>query len=296
MKIGVCDVLIAIVPQDVEWQILHQRSLDAIVRGLSDCYQAFHRFAPISVNGLLQAEAPPCSLVEGHPALDWRTHVIPAAVIPAAPRLRFYARPFTMPHAVWPTHGQGIGEDATEAQAAVNDERSLISRLGRGDREAFATLYDRHAALVYGICNRILRNPAQAEDVTQSVFTTLWAKPQSFNGGNFAGWLSRVARNAALDIVRSAASRTREPELPEDLVADTNLEDIVFSRLRSSAVVEALRELPDDQRDAIERAYFEGLSYREVAESIGAPLGTVKSRIRSGLRRLWESLQRQVIA
>ncbi|MDQ6766745.1 MAG: sigma-70 family RNA polymerase sigma factor [Candidatus Eremiobacteraeota bacterium] len=178
----------------------------------------------------------------------------------------------------------------------MNNELSLLKRVGQGDKDAFATLYDRHAALVYGIANRILKNTAYAEDVTQSVFTTLWAKPQSFSGGNFPGWLSRVARNAALDIVRSAAVRTREPDMPTDLVADVNLEDAVFSRLQSSAVAQALRELAPDQREAIESAYFQGLSYREVAERLGAPLGTVKSRIRSGLRRLWESLQGQVSA
>lgn len=197
--------------------------------------------------------------------------------------------------AAWP-NVQGFTFALPEPKFAVNDERNFLDRVMRGDKDAFAALYDRHVALVYGICNRILKDPTQAEDVTQSVFTTVWAKPQAFAGGNFAAWLSRVARNASLDVVRSAAVRTREPEMPEDLASDSDLEDEVFSRMQASAVTDALRELPADQREAIEQAYFQGLSYREVADRLGAPLGTIKSRIRTGLRRLWESLQRQVSA
>lgn len=189
---------------------------------------------------------------------------------------------------------QGIGLLLNETAVAVSDELSLIARVVQGDKAAFATLYDSHVPLVYGICKRILGNPTQAEDVTQSVFTMLWAKPSSFAGGNFAAWLARVARNASLDVLRSAAVRTREPDMPEDLVADSDLEDQVFERARSSAIAEALLTLPADQREAIEQAYFQGLSYREVAERLGAPLGTVKSRIRAGLHRLWDALYRQV--
>jgi RNA polymerase sigma-70 factor (ECF subfamily) len=192
----------------------------------------------------------------------------------------------------WP----GILSCANETDSAVNDERSVLASVAQGNKDAFAGLYDRHVSLVYGIAKRITGNPAQAEDITQSVFTMLWAKPDSFGGGNFAAWIARVARNASLDVVRSAAVRTREPEMPTDIASESDLEDEVFSRLESSAVVQALRALPDDQREAIEQAYFQGLSYSEVAARLGAPLGTVKSRIRTGLRRLWETLQRQVLA
>jgi RNA polymerase sigma-70 factor (ECF subfamily) len=190
----------------------------------------------------------------------------------------------------------GILSCANETGLAVNDERSVLASVAQGDKDAFAGLYDRHVSLVYGIAKRITGNPAQAEDITQSVFTMIWAKPDSFGGGNFAAWIARVARNASLDIVRSAAVRTREPEMPANIASESDLEDEVFSRLQSSAVVQALRALPDDQREAIEQAYFHGLSYSEVAARLGAPLGTVKSRIRTGLRRLWETLQRQVLA
>jgi len=198
---------------------------------------------------------------------------------------------------VWPLQQlPGILNFANETDAAVDDERNVLAQVARGDKSAFSGLYDRHVSLVFGIAKRITGNSTQAEDITQTVFTMLWAKPDSFGGGNFAAWISRVARNAALDVVRSAAVRTREPEMPIDIASDSDLEDEVFSRLQSSAVVQALRTLPDDQREAIEQAYFQGLSYSEVAARLGAPLGTVKSRIRTGLRRLWETLQRQVLA
>lgn len=180
-----------------------------------------------------------------------------------------------------------------EPRAAV-DELELLQRSARGDTSAFSALYDRHAPLVYGVCRRVLANDAQAEDVTQNIFTQLWAKPSSFAGGNFTGWIARVARNACVDVLRSAAVRTREPDLPVDLPSAERLEDEVFDRLDASAIAKAVRALPVEQREAIEQAYFGGLSYREVAERLGAPLGTIKSRIRAGLRSLWESLNRTV--
>jgi len=185
---------------------------------------------------------------------------------------------------------QGFAARAPEAVHGVTSERTTLDRLEAGDRAAFTALYDRYAPIVYGIARRILNDPTQAEDVTQSVFTMLWTRPQAFAGGSFGAWISRVARNAALDVVRSAAVRTREPEIPEDLVADDKLEEEVFSRLDAGAVSAALQTLPGEQREAIEQAYFGGLSYSQVATRIGAPLGTVKSRIRAGLRRLWEAL------
>jgi RNA polymerase sigma-70 factor (ECF subfamily) len=183
---------------------------------------------------------------------------------------------------------------APESHCPVNDDRKLVRRIDECDREAFAELYDRHAAAVYGICKRILKSPEAAEDVTQSVFTMLWTKPGSFAGGNFSAWITRVARNAALDVLRSAAVKTREPEFPQNIPAPVDLDDEVLSGLRADAIQKALAQLPDDQREAIEQAYFGGLSYREVAQRLGAPLGTVKSRIRSGLAQLWQALHQQV--
>lgn len=189
---------------------------------------------------------------------------------------------------------QGFDRATKESLRPVDDERTLLRKIRSCDRDAFTALYQRHAGTVYGICRRILNDAAAAEDVTQSVFTMMWSKPHAFGGGNFAAWITRVARNAALDVLRSAAVRTREPELRADIPASGTLEDDVVARLDSRAITQALAELPPEVRQAIEEAYFGGLSYREVAERQGIPLGTIKSRIRGGLQKLWEALQRQV--
>jgi RNA polymerase sigma-70 factor (ECF subfamily) len=198
--------------------------------------------------------------------------------------------------ALWPSLAIRGGDARPGENARVpTDDATLVQRVAEGDHDAFALLYDRHGALVFGIAKRVLGNREQAEDVTQSVFLQIWTRPEMFAGGNFAAWVARVARNASLDVLRSAAVRTRAPELPLDVPAEGNLDEYVFERVRSSALTAAVGALPDDQRVAIEQAYFAGLSYREVAERLNEPLGTVKSRIRMGLRKLLESMQQVVL-
>ena len=190
--------------------------------------------------------------------------------------------------------GGAVGHPGEKALVQIDDAK-IVKRIADGDHVAFASLYDKHGALVFGIARRVLGNREQAEDVTQSVFLQVWTRPEAFAGGNFAAWIARVARNASLDVLRSSAVRTREPEIPVDLPAEGALEEQVFERVRAAALTAAVAALPEDQRIAIEQAYFAGLTYREVADRLNAPLGTVKSRIRMGLRRLLESLQ-QVVA
>lgn len=172
----------------------------------------------------------------------------------------------------------------------MTDDSALVAQLGDRNPDTFAAIYDRYAGLVYGLARRIVKDDAQAEDVTQSIFLGLWASPGAFRGGNFGAWIARVARNAAIDVLRSAAVRTRAPDAPLELASPIALDEVVFDRLRSESVTEALRALPDDQRAPIEIAYFQGLSYRDVAERLGEPVGTVKSRIRAGLRRMAQAL------
>ena len=190
-------------------------------------------------------------------------------------------------------HEQGLDFSEREWAAHMQDD-VLMRRVTASDHDAFAALYDRHAALVYGIARRMLSDTTQAEDVAQSVFLQLWVRPELYRGGNLAAWLARVARNACIDILRSSAVRLREPELPADVEDDASVDEEVFAGLRAEALTAALSSLPPEQRSAIEQAYFSGLSYREVAERSGEPLGTVKSRIRIGLKRLWETLREKV--
>src|ERR1700736_3390273 len=95
----------------------------------------------------------------------------------------------------------GVTSRATEPRLPMSDDGALMKRVGRGDADAFAQLYDRHAALVFGVARRILGNPTQAEDVAQSVFLQIWSRPSIFRGGSFAAWVSTVARNAAIDVL-----------------------------------------------------------------------------------------------
>jgi RNA polymerase sigma-70 factor (ECF subfamily) len=217
-------------------------------------------------------------------------HMSATNATPASVSMRCFAVRRDRPHRY---AAQGVDASALERRSLMQDE-ALVERIGRGDHDAFAALYDHHSALVFGVARRMLGDGPQSEDVTQSVFMQVWTRPESFRGGNFGAWIARVTRNACLDILRSASVRLREPELPADVAADGAVDDEVFARVRAESVNAALAGLPDDQRVAIEQAYFEGLSYREVAERLGAPLGTVKSRIRMGLRRLWETMGQEV--
>jgi RNA polymerase sigma-70 factor (ECF subfamily) len=153
------------------------------------------------------------------------------------------------------------------------------------DAAAFEALYDGFHRLVYGVALRILNETGAAEDVTQSVFLKLWSSPGLFQGGNFAAWIVRVTRNRSLDIVRSKAFNT-DSELPEGLTESQGLEEIALAHLEASRVRAALAQLPEDQRKPIEMGFFEGVTHEEMARRTGVPLGTIKTRIRSGLHKL----------
>ncbi len=165
-----------------------------------------------------------------------------------------------------------------------------MARVRERDAGAFEALYDAYHRLVYGIAARILHDAMAAEDVTQAVFLKLWSAPEAFQGGNFGAWLSRVSRNRALDVLRSRALRG-EDEISHDVPLDTVLDDVVLSRLDGARVREALAALPDEQREPIELGFFGGITHEEIARRTATPLGTIKTRIRAGLRKLRVSLE-----
>jgi RNA polymerase sigma-70 factor (ECF subfamily) len=165
-----------------------------------------------------------------------------------------------------------------------------MERLRARDPVAFEQLYDAYHRLVFGIALRMLSDPTMAEDLTQSVFLKLWSSPDSYRDGNFAGWLARVTRNRALDVIRSRAARP-QAEIPADIPMDGTIDDVVFARIDSQRVRSALAALPPEQRSAIEMGFFGGITHEEIARRTGIPLGTIKTRIRSGLRRLRGDLQ-----
>ena len=154
-----------------------------------------------------------------------------------------------------------------------------------------ADLFDRYGSMVYSVALRVLKDPANAEDVMQEVFIKLWQNPQTFvqSRGSLAAWLLVVARNRAVDVLRR-----RKPSVSvEDvvLVAATNVAADAERRTMMEKVRFALQGLPPEQQKSMELAYFEGLSHSEIAAQTGDALGTVKTRIRSALIRVRKAFQ-----
>jgi RNA polymerase sigma-70 factor, ECF subfamily len=160
-----------------------------------------------------------------------------------------------------------------------------MERVRSRDADAFELLYDRYHRLVYGVALRVLADAPAAEDVTQSVFLKIWSTPQLFRDGNFGAWIARMARNRALDLARSRALRA-ESELPESLPENDALEDRALAQIDGERARRALTLLPPEQREPIELGFFGGITQEQIARQTGLPLGTVKTRMRTGLRRL----------
>jgi RNA polymerase sigma-70 factor (ECF subfamily) len=177
----------------------------------------------------------------------------------------------------------------------TDDADVLMSRVRERDADAFELLYDMHHRLVYGVALRILGDGGAAEDVTQTVFLKVWNSPNLFRGGNFAAWIVRVTRNRALDVLRGRAVRN-ETELPEALPENEAMEEAAFARIDAERVRTALASLPPEQREPIELGFFGGITHEEIARRSDTPLGTVKTRIRSGLRKLRSALDEAVTA
>jgi RNA polymerase sigma-70 factor (ECF subfamily) len=169
----------------------------------------------------------------------------------------------------------------------------LMERVNARDVAAFEQLYDGYHRLVFGIGLRMLGEPTMAEDLTQAVFLKIWTAPDAFRGGSFVAWVSRVARNRALDTLRSRAARP-ESEIPPELPLEGALDDDVFARIDAQRVRDALSVLPPEQRSLIEMGFFGGITHQEIARRTDTPLGTVKTRIRGGLRKLRETLGERV--
>ena len=158
------------------------------------------------------------------------------------------------------------------------DPSSLIARVAKGDERAFAELYDELAPTVYGIVQRVVRDPAQSEEITREVFVELWRHAARFDParGSVRSWAVTIAHRRAVDRVRS------EPSRGDRLLRDSAAPAMV-GRDRARR---AMTKLSEPQRQALELAFFEGLTPVEVAEQLGVGLGTVKTRIRDGLIRL----------
>ena len=175
--------------------------------------------------------------------------------------------------------------------AAEATDADLIQRTAGGDRDAFELLYRRYARSVFGLALRRLGDRARAEDAVQETFASIWRSARSYrpDRGPGAPWLYAVARNAIVD--RARGRREPPTEVPETPSAEAGPAERAESSWVSWRVHRALEELPEREREVIALAYWSGLSQSEVAEFLGIPLGTVKTRTRSALARLADVLE-----
>ncbi len=170
----------------------------------------------------------------------------------------------------------------------------LLSRAGRGDQAAFAQLYDALAPLLHGIVIKVLRDPAQSEEVTQEAFVELWRLAPRYDAsrGSVRSWATTLAHRRAIDRVRSEqATRDRtERDAQKRPVHTPDVADQVVGTMEATRVRKALARLTEMQRQAVELAYFGGHTYRQVAVLLNVPEGTIKTRIRDGMIRLRDEL------
>ena len=173
------------------------------------------------------------------------------------------------------------------AAAQLSDE-ALLAAVARSDEAALAELYDRFGRMAYGLALRVLRDSALAEDAVQDAFLNVWRSAESFRAdrAKASTWVLTFVHRRAVDLVRREERRRTEPEEAAPVPAGPGADEDAERRSKREVVQDALRQLPPEQREAIELAYYGGYTQSELAERLGEPLGTIKSRMFAGLRRL----------
>ncbi len=201
------------------------------------------------------------------------------------------SRPATGPRSAVPASGT-VRDD----EYAGLDDRALVARVTEGDGGALEALYGRYGRACFGLARRILADEQFAQDVVQEVFLTVWRDASRFDAarGGFSTWLLSMTHHKAVDAVRreeNLRKRRSTAEVLEGREYDgPDVDDEVWSLLRRSRVRAALQTLPAPQREALTLAYFGGYTQREIAGLTSTPLGTVKTRMLAGMRRLRDSL------
>jgi RNA polymerase sigma-70 factor (ECF subfamily) len=181
-----------------------------------------------------------------------------------------------------------------------NDE-TLLLLIARSQEPALGELYDRYGRLVYSVALNTLADPSRAEEVTQDVFVRVWEKARTYNAeqGKVVSWITSIARHRSIDLYRQFKSRRedlqvtwQEAEMVE-LPDGQNVEWEVDLAQRQQRIRWAVAQLPVEQKQALGMAFFQGMSHPEIAEALGEPLGTVKTRIRLGMQKLRGLLQEE---
>jgi RNA polymerase sigma-70 factor (ECF subfamily) len=192
----------------------------------------------------------------------------------------------------------GFVTTAARRPEDADRDADLLRRVRVGERDALDALYDRFRRPAFALARRILGDDGMAEDVLQEVFLSVWREPARFDRtrGSVASWILALVHHKAVDAVRREESQRRRRALAEDELAldaptaTRTVEDDAWSRVVAEQVRTALGTLSDTQREALTLAYYGGYTQREVAALTGAPLGTVKTRMLAGMRRLREEL------
>jgi RNA polymerase sigma factor (sigma-70 family) len=194
----------------------------------------------------------------------------------------------------------GVGRSVTRVVAREPQDAVLLARIQAGDDLALGTVYDQHADLVFGLARRVTRDEQLARDITQDVFTYLWELPGrvDLSRGSLRAYLAVVTHRRAVDCVRRSERRARSEAAlalaatedgPENRVVQAAAQEWSNTRLAAG-----LAELPSEQRAAVELAYYDGLTYKQVAQTLQIPEGTAKSRLRLAMARLRTSLGEEV--
>lgn len=190
---------------------------------------------------------------------------------------------------------------APAAQYAAETDEALMARVAEGDALAFAAIYDRHHRQAYSLARRITGQGGGAEDATQDAFFSLWGGAARFdpNRGRLTSWLLTLVRNRSIDLLRRGAPHAAHQDLfehaAERIEAPERTEEKVQEMQESEQTRRLVAELPPEQREVIDLAYFAGYTQAEIAARVGVPLGTVKSRVRLGLEKLRDNVEREPV-